>query len=1360
MGSVFSKIRQKLGIQSLKNRRNGLRQRLIAPRRRNTINNNNNNLNESQQRRRSTTNNRSSRSVRAVSGEPGPASRSPSVSSTQPSSNRRLSVSSIQPSSNRRPSVSSTQPSSNRRQNESQPPQQPPQQQQQQQQRQQQQQQQQRQQQEQQKREQLLERIIYENFFKKTKNIKQIHQRHATTCANVLNKGLEATAKLPTGAPSIWDIKELAPNTSLTGIGIQQCMQVSDFLLSCKSKNVNYITSQNYSSIEDYNSQSQPEQPEQPRPMLIFCCSELLRTQQTLFISYFDIIKDYLKTGRKIIVLFWLNELHFAKSINADNFVVSLAHTKIQWKYFINRIKNLESDKNFMEDIGREKIEEFSEKLKLETTGTLNYEEWEDIFYVSPIVYFNNPLLPRLLGDFSFDNRRFSSGGRKFLVGKEMYDPKEMYKVLPRILAEYISKVGIIGRNKGVGFYEEELSQDVKMNLVFVSHHNSCENALKYLTGGQSKQNVFNKQQLMNAEIVILPKSGILWSQEYSAVFTDNDFKVDNIETVNIVRNELTKIDRNQTNDKNVKNAIKIYFTKPTSSNDTFIKILEASKRTANDLRAILYLKYLIKQEPQQPQQELDFSLKNRIFPVGFYDMIVNLTIKRKNKTNQLRHIYPLFILYNSQLGIFFTPPDVVKQEIAIIPILDKKPGPVAQNFPVQPQLQQAGLGIPSFLKKAKQPRQLQQGEIPGIETSSEIFSLSSPFRKFLDMSLEDYSNFLETSNQILKGISDMYNPKDSPQPEGVASEAVEGPKRNTYFYDYDKLSKNIEGIITRKINPYKNKLPTQQPPPTLLQYLRNNFDTKTLVHYFGNCLFDFCAIIEPAKNRLRQIVREKLKLEVGEKNYADSFNQEVARRLMKFMVDYEKERGEIKNTNANAKIIPTYNEIPYSKKEILKDSDKLSYDNTINAEVIKIYSKYLIIDVFAESKILKLIEERNRKETATNGTATNGTATNRKTRINTEISRILQPFQKKFMGMLMHKNIRNNGELNVSTQIHREVSNRAITGKPLNPFVPMTVSGNRNVLDEIIAFYKAEKVGEYKVRIIAQIKRDYEHRIKIFNYINDNYVINNKINYNSYWKIMAEDYGNLNIEYQQSCVFLIYVSLFYKYDKLAFFKNIYLVNSLFHEKFTSYGFMKFILRTTTAQEMDPEYNYFIYIKAGYDILKNIFDQENNEQLWTDKSKLNKIKLILYYIIEYNNDDVKVYYERHGLIFLYFSYVIPSLIFYTDTKDKEEYKEYNTSQIIDYILKLSDEDIKSKSKKMITDYIGEYIKYIMSLGIDIRNISSNKNINKKIEYNKNGNSKIINMVSANNGSVKAVVQSTKPLNLHKTLLMEPVYFAT
>ena len=65
----------------------------------------------------------------------------------------------------------------------------------------------------------------------------------------------------------------------------------------------------------------------------------------------------------------------------------------------------------------------------------------------------------------------------------------------------------------------------------------------------------------------------------------------------------------------------------------------------------------------------------------------------------------------------------------------------------------------------------------------------------------------------------------------------------------------------------------------------------------------------------------------------------------------------------------------------------------------------------------------------------------------------------------------------------------------------------------------------------------------------------------------------------------------------------------------------------------------------------------------------------------------------------------------------------------------------------------------MSLNIDIRNISSNKNINKRIKYNKNGNSEIMNKVQVE-GPINPVSQSTKPFNLHKTLLMQPVYFAT
>ena len=56
--------------------------------------------------------------------------------------------------------------------------------------------------------------------FKKSRNIVQIHQRHATTCANVLNKGFECTDKIkgPSTICTLWDINELAPNTSLTAI--------------------------------------------------------------------------------------------------------------------------------------------------------------------------------------------------------------------------------------------------------------------------------------------------------------------------------------------------------------------------------------------------------------------------------------------------------------------------------------------------------------------------------------------------------------------------------------------------------------------------------------------------------------------------------------------------------------------------------------------------------------------------------------------------------------------------------------------------------------------------------------------------------------------------------------------------------------------------------------------------------------------------------------------------------------------------------------------------------------------------------------------------------------------------------------
>ena len=987
--------------------------------------------------------------------------------------------------------------------------------------------------------------------FKKSRNIVQIHQRHATTCANVLNKGFDAKGS----------IGELAPNTSLTAIGIQQCMQVSDFLLYCKSRNIDYITSQEYQTIDALkpknrisnaiklnansnqiqknrnNSKVELIQKKELRPMLIFCCSELLRTQQTLFITYFDIIKDYLKNRRKIIVLFWLNEQHFSKMTNADNFVVSLAHTKQQWRYFIKRIKNLEFDKDFMENIGREvgqaNLEEFSKKLNLEEklqTSTafskkaINYEEWEDIFYVSPHIYLIRDPKEILLENFSFDNRRFSSGKSKFLVGKKMWDPKEMYRELPAILSQYLLDSTIITHDSdyGVDFYEERIGPDVKMNIVFVSHHSSGENTIKYATNETSVAIFKEKQQLMNCELVILPKGGILGKKEYEREFggvNDDEYK-------NLVKTEIKKLkikydgiinENRNVMISSIKQIITSLVTEITAEKNNLsnhIQYLENSRKMLlNKLyprqdstsensniklrislieNMIIYSKYLnsIRVSASIPHQP-EFSLKNRIFPVGFYDSIITSTVKRKNKTKQFREIYPLFILYNSQLGIFFTPLDVIKQEVAIIPdVIMPSSSPAAS--------QHVG-GIFGFGKKERPQSVVNQGPQTGIQLSSQIFSLSSPFSEFLDMTLDEYINFLETSNKILIQINGMYNPQQSVPnvPARVASAAVEHPEGNgnTYFYDYKILSELINGIISKIVqynslkkkiyNESKNKLKNniqksnlnndlksfhQNTIPiykeqTLLNYLREKFDTKTLVHNLGRCLFDFCATTEPARNKLRQIVREKLKLEVGEKDYTDILVLEVQRQLQKFIDDHEKVSGVLQNNDINPVITISkglFSTKKESKDQIFKDInilDKTKYTHNFEGiikffqEASNVYKKYNIIDNSSYSKITSLLTEWKQKyDDIGNKPQSEKVKEKQQLDLNNEYSQkikeMIRPYQKKFLDSVINKNTRHKNDT-----INEKTVNITNTPTPLKKSKYIVIKNKNSIPQNYIKY-------------------------------------------------------------------------------------------------------------------------------------------------------------------------------------------------------------------------------------------------------------------------------------------------------------------
>ena len=299
-----------------------------------------------------------------------------------------------------------------------------------------------------------------------------------------------------------------------------------------------------------------------------------------------------------------------------------------------------------------------------------------------------------------------------------------------------------------------------------------------------------------------------------------------------------------------------------------------------------------------------------------------------------------------------------------------------------------------------------------------------------------------------------MYNPqnKNSLSPVAQPSQAVVNSKnKNIYFYDYKNLIDIIQQIKSnvkqykskedkrinnknREINAMKtnNDEKTIQKssqehglsPPTLFRYLRNNFDTKTLVYNFGRCLFDFCATTEQSRNKLRQIVREKLKLEVGEKD-GYGFKLEVQRQLQKFIDDYEIRSGQVLENNIDKKVIPISKGLfskKKSKREILADINLIKeiitkpkspyqqFNEIIEQNVLpllEIYKKYNIID---NSLIQKINNLRNKikQGTTQNITSNKGNKLNKyKEEKFKEITEMLRPYQKKFLDSVINKNIR-----------------------------------------------------------------------------------------------------------------------------------------------------------------------------------------------------------------------------------------------------------------------------------------------------------------------------------------------------------------
>ena len=285
-------------------------------------------------------------------------------------------------------------------------------------------------------------------------------QRHAVSCANTIEKVFEKGQNLKS---------KYAANSGISYVGVQQCLQVCDFF-----GNFRIDTSQTEGGKQ---------------PLLIFCCSELTRTHYTLFLSWLKYLKGYKESRGKIIVLPWLNEVAVMKVaghvFNKDNYPESLVNEKDAWKKFIENIIG-DKEKKIEGNIERIKKDTLNPDSTLEAdiNGIGNCEVWDELFYLSPIIFKEG-------GD-PLSNSGKETPIQKDMVHKKMMGSmKQLLKLFRKIIARYL-----IDR-------EIKLQDYDSIVMVMVAHHNSAEHLIKFLM--PSTEVKFDEQQLVNCEVVKLP---------------------------------------------------------------------------------------------------------------------------------------------------------------------------------------------------------------------------------------------------------------------------------------------------------------------------------------------------------------------------------------------------------------------------------------------------------------------------------------------------------------------------------------------------------------------------------------------------------------------------------------------------------------------------------------------------------------------------------------------------------------------------------------------------------------------------------------------------------------------------------------
>ena len=1119
------------------------------------------------------------------------------------------------------------------------------------------------------------------------KNTTFVLQRHATSCANIINKGFKtgSTSNITFGKSRL--VAEIAPDSMLSSIGIDECNQVHDYLTNLGTEITKF-------DGFDY----------------IFCCSELIRTQQTMFLSYFELIRN---NNIKIMILPWLNEEHANDTfgaVNKDNLTISLKETKRRWKQFIEGLIELPLLRKLLDylrsetsvnsiskrvfipanKLSDEQIKEknrliekvklmygenieissksISLKIKQETEKYNKFLEWDTVFYLPDFIY-RNPKDPEATFDKRADLERLYKIKMKEsceIKGKCSYSSEDLLFALPFIL--YLNNPKII-ESKQLKIFMTGHNGSMKKLINLITLRSASIDSRSMIKKGVNKMKgvktntgeespyyskpCFEKQQMMNAEIIQLEPV------ELRRIFGGKD----NIKKMDILTND----------------EINEYLGVPTSE----------IKENFNSCRK---------------------------FPVGFSQEVISkeMLIKRYLKSNELvfKHIHPFYFFYNSNLGIVYSLIDIVSQKIETSNRKIYK-----EDYPLRVFFGMTLLQYVGYLMVAKvvvskmkekfnvNPKYDYQGlldKISELDTKIHIHVgdtgnvNSKPNFNNLQM-----TNASQPQSQKQSNAS---QPQSQQQPNASQSQPnTSQPKSNASQSQSQELNRIIKKMTNLREEINKNKLSKNSKQFNELRELSNKYITiterKNSFHMLESPLLKG-PLLKGGEDTSTAIQYMEKNASVYFPKADQSKSQKYSRTIKEYLF----------------KTLPALEKIT-DRQEKRKKFVELLHTSLLSTCNIKPEQQNKITDFMKNSFQTGLLEQESQTPTHEN--------------------------KNKGQGMLERVQKLNNTTGKNINKINADYGNLLVSFLIPVPFIPLDKDGN-NQLDKIIKHMKnmggftLESNGYSKKQDIELIYKDCVRKGYVKELLKTIYpsIDNSVSNYiiGMIYKILITYWSNYNIYYSQTSRFLdsIIIIYFINYGieyVFNFYKSIYIIFSIIENFYIDFiGLI--LLKDETKRDYPLEWMNYLFLEVDNFINPESekFSEEyinSIKNIYTIQEKIRQIKR--YYCLF--DESYKKYYNTYGLIFFYFALFIPDLIYYISDDNDMNFTIDNRNRLIDikalsnayknkviYLFGLKDEEIKDKTDKVVKKFLNKFIDHIKN--IDIERIKKISDSHKKFKINK------------------------------------------